>query len=281
MGIKYSIRISTKYNLKYTSQSTNYSKMKFSFTLLALVAAEEVAQDDTWYGAGASNSTATIGQRSGQATTDATDADRRYDDLESIAKKYWNKQGMTGKNKFDDRKYWTYGCHCFLLGDRPMSEMGKGRPVDALDNKCKAYKDCQKCVRAKHGDQCIGEFVRYTWKYASKFATSSPTMPTVPANVSSSSAMFSSSRTLSPTRTPSTPTTTLSGRPLASTTVKMRTAHPVELFQLSTSAAVVSMPLGTGLALTTTSAAVNLPALPVLLSAPTTSANFILKSISR
>merc|ERR1712153_173058 len=173
MGIKYSIRISIKYNLKYTSPSTNNSKMKFSFTLLALAAAQDVAQDDTWYGAGASNSTATAkqGQRSGQAvaSTEGDDAERRYDDLESIAKKYWNKQGMTGKNKFDDRKYWTYGCHCFLLGDRPMSEMGKGRPVDALDNKCKAYKDCQKCVRAKHGDQCIGEFVRYTWKYASKF----------------------------------------------------------------------------------------------------------------
>merc|ERR1711935_322614 len=122
MGIKYSIRISIKYNSKYTSPSTNYSKMKFSFTLLALAAAEEVAQDDTWYGAG----TNAIGQAvPGQsATTEETD--RRYDDLESIAKKYWNKQGMTGKNKFDDRKYWTYGCHCFLLGDRPMSEMGKG-----------------------------------------------------------------------------------------------------------------------------------------------------------
>merc|ERR1712128_109402 len=251
MGIKYSIRISIKYNLKYTRPSTNNSKMKFSFTLLALAAAQDVAQDDTWYGAGASNSTVTAkqGQRSGQAVAtgeDGEDAERRYDDLESIAKKYWNKQGMTGKNKFDDRKYWTYGCHCFLLGDRPMSEMGKGRPVDALDNKCKAYKDCQKCVRAKHGDQCIGEFVRYTWKYASKFATSSPTMLMAPANVSSSSAMFSSSRTLSPTRTPSTPTTTPSGRPLVSTTAKMRTAHPAELFQLNINAVAVLMLHGTG-----------------------------------
>ena len=33
---------------------------------------------------------------------------------------------------------------------------------------CKQYKDCQKCVREKHGDQCIGEFVRYTWKFATK-----------------------------------------------------------------------------------------------------------------
>merc|ERR1712086_222479 len=119
MGIKYSIRISIKYNSKYTSPSTNYSKMKFSFTLLALVAAEEVAQDDTWYGAGSTNAISQAvpgrsdpGPRSGQAAT-TEETDRRYDDLESIAKKYWNKQGMTGKNKFDDRKYWTYGCHCF------------------------------------------------------------------------------------------------------------------------------------------------------------------------
>ena len=142
--------------------------MKFSFTLLALAAAQEAAKDqeakdDVWYGPGG----ALAGPRSGQVAADG-DADRRYDDLHSIAKKWFVKQGMTGKNRFDDRKYWTYGCHCMMLGDRPMSEMGKGRPIDALDNKCKAYKDCQKCVRAKHGDQCIGEFVRYTWKYASK-----------------------------------------------------------------------------------------------------------------
>merc|ERR1712086_121721 len=24
------------------------------------------------------------------------------------------KQGLTGKAKFDDRKYWTYGCHCLM-----------------------------------------------------------------------------------------------------------------------------------------------------------------------
>merc|ERR1711937_760990 len=137
-------------------------KMKFSFTLLALAAAE-IVPDDEWQGA----TEAVAGPRSGAVAADS-EQDRRYDDLEKIAKKYWNKQGMTGKNRFDDRKYWTYGCHCFLLGDRPMSEMGHGRPVDALDNKCKAYKDCQKCVRAKHGEQCIGEFVRYVWKYSSK-----------------------------------------------------------------------------------------------------------------
>lgn len=49
-----------------------------------------------------------------------------------------------------------------------MTEMGKGQPTDELDNACKAYKDCQKCVREKHGEMCIGEFVSYTWKWSSK-----------------------------------------------------------------------------------------------------------------
>jgi len=131
---------------------------------LALIAAAQAAAperpDDVW-----SNSTVISSKRSGGAVEDAP---RRYDDLEAIAVKYWKKSGMTGKNKFDEKKYWAYGCHCFMLGDRAMSEMGKGKPTDALDNKCKAYKDCQKCVREEHGDACIGEFVRYTWKYSSK-----------------------------------------------------------------------------------------------------------------
>jgi len=140
--------------------------MKFAFSLLALAvrADDDIVPDDEWQGAGAVSAVA-AGPRSGAGVQDA---DRRYDDLEKIAKKYWQKQGLTGKNKFDERKYWAYGCHCFILGDRPMSQMGKGAPVDSLDNKCKAYKDCQKCVREKHGDQCIGEFVRYTWRYATK-----------------------------------------------------------------------------------------------------------------
>ena len=62
---------------------------------------------------------------------------------------------------FDERKYWTYGCHCLMLGDRPMSEMGHGAPKDALDSVCRAYKECQKCARDVHGETCIGEFHRY------------------------------------------------------------------------------------------------------------------------
>jgi len=94
---------------------------------------------------------------------------RRQDERE-VAKRYSQliDQMALYNTEFDERKYWAYGCHCYILGDRPMSEMGHGRPCDALDNKCKAYKDCQKCVRETHGDSCIGEFVRYTWRYSTK-----------------------------------------------------------------------------------------------------------------
>merc|ERR1712210_274631 len=76
--------------------------------------------------------------------------------------------GLKGQDRFDERKYWAYGCHCYLLGDRPLTEMGTGAPKDGLDNNCKAFKDCQKCVRDKHGEQCIGEFIQYTWKFSGK-----------------------------------------------------------------------------------------------------------------
>merc|ERR1712227_937073 len=153
MGIKYSIRI--KKILKTT-------KMKISFALLAVTFAEEKA-DDVWHGAGGDGNGQIV--RSG---ADRNNDERRYNDLVDIAKKVWAKNGLTGKNRFDEKTYWAYGCHCLILGDRPMTEMGKGSPTDALDNGCKAYKDCQKCVREKHGDACIGEFVRYTWKWSTK-----------------------------------------------------------------------------------------------------------------
>jgi len=81
---------------------------------------------------------------------------RRYNDLLAIVTHY--------EKGFDERKYWAYGCNCLILGDRPMSEMGKGKPVDELDVACKDYKSCQKCVRMEFGPDCIGEKERYSWK---------------------------------------------------------------------------------------------------------------------
>lgn len=79
--------------------------------------------------------------------------ERRYAQLIEMMKNY--------NELFDERTYWTYGCNCLILGDRPMSDPGYGRPVDDLDAECKAYKDCLKCARRAHGDTCIGEFVQY------------------------------------------------------------------------------------------------------------------------
>lgn len=80
---------------------------------------------------------------------------RRYDDLAAIARFYMP--------DFDERKYWAYGCNCLILGDRPMSDPGLGKPVDELDVVCKAYKDCVKCVQMEYGETCIGEFKRYRY----------------------------------------------------------------------------------------------------------------------
>merc|ERR1711953_334 len=78
---------------------------------------------------------------------------RRYKQL-TAQMQYYNAD-------FDERKYWTYGCQCLILGDRPMSDPGHGPPIDELDSVCKQYKDCQKCARMRHGEFCIGEFVEY------------------------------------------------------------------------------------------------------------------------
>ena len=41
---------------------------------------------------------------------------------------------------FDPRKFWGYGCNCFHLSDRPMTDgLGLG-VVDELDTACKKYK---------------------------------------------------------------------------------------------------------------------------------------------
>ena len=53
---------------------------------------------------------------------------RRYADLTAMANRTWRMNGFVKKARFDERKYWAYGCHCYLLGDRPLSEMGKGTP---------------------------------------------------------------------------------------------------------------------------------------------------------
>jgi len=81
--------------------------------------------------------------------------DRRYAQLKEMFTTY--------NPLFDERKFWTYGCNCLMLGDRPMSDPGLGPPVDALDGTCKQYKDCNKCVQEQFGKECIQESTEYSF----------------------------------------------------------------------------------------------------------------------
>ena len=59
-------------------------------------------------------------------------AQRRYDQFESMASAF--------DRKFDKRVITKYGCNCPHLGDRPLSDPGKGAPVDELDRVCLTFK---------------------------------------------------------------------------------------------------------------------------------------------
>ena len=60
---------------------------------------------------------------------------READTLEEQgSRRYWQLEDLMEffNPTFDERKYWTYGCNCLMLGDRPMSDPGLGPPVDAV-----------------------------------------------------------------------------------------------------------------------------------------------------
>lgn len=105
----------------------------------------------------------TICVHNAQALRKRPDDDRRYNQLTDMMK-FENPD-------FDERKYWTYGCNCLIIGDRPMTDPGFGPPVDDLDRVCKVYKDCLKCARRQFGDECINEFTRYNFRKNIKLHT--------------------------------------------------------------------------------------------------------------
>merc|ERR1712235_53412 len=86
--------------------------------------------------------------------------ERRYKDLHAITLHY--------NPDFDHRKFWYYGCHCLMLGDRAMSTRGVGKPVDRLDSLCKDYKECVHCAKMEFGNECIPEGVKYRWEVNNK-----------------------------------------------------------------------------------------------------------------
>ena len=81
---------------------------------------------------------ATLAQEGADSDTSNTTSisgiglERQYTDLLKLVRHY--------TPGFDVRKYWAYGCNCLILGDKPMSGPGFGKPVDALDMICKQYK---------------------------------------------------------------------------------------------------------------------------------------------
>lgn len=83
------------------------------------------------------------------------DEERRYNQWLAVMETY--------NPGFDQKKYWSYGCNCLSLGDRPLSGQGFGIPVDALDGTCKKYKDCMRCAKEEYGKDCTNENTRYNF----------------------------------------------------------------------------------------------------------------------
>jgi len=107
----------------------------------------EIVEDDVWQGPAVGNAL---------ARSRKTEATNREEDMEAMASKCFQKhseqQPEQEKEKFEGSKFFAYGCYC-----RKKANSGHGKPVDALDQKCQSYKDCQKCVKDKHGDECMDQ----------------------------------------------------------------------------------------------------------------------------
>lgn len=67
---------------------------------------------------------------------------------------------------FDNKIITDYGCNCPELGDRPLSDPGKGAPVDPLDKVCQKFKRCTRCAKDEFGEDCISEMIRYKFNKA-------------------------------------------------------------------------------------------------------------------
>ena len=64
----------------------------------------------------------------------------------------------------DSSQYLSYGCNCHFLDNRPLASAGHGAAVDPIDQACKNYKDCQRCVQMDDGADCNAE--NLDWNYA-------------------------------------------------------------------------------------------------------------------
>ena len=123
--------------------------MKLSFVFLALASAQEKAED--------------------VLNSDFERNRNPVNQLKFLTAAFF--QAKTGQgyvsNYANDllNKYFRYGCHCYITNKEEMIERVHGRPVDSLDNKCKAYRECLMCVGDKHGDECLSRS-SYRWQYS-------------------------------------------------------------------------------------------------------------------
>lgn len=67
-------------------------------------------------------------------------------------------------------RYCYYGCHC--LPDKDHSEHKVyGKPVDNIDNTCRDFGTCYKCIAYKYSNQCVPERTPYKFRIRIKKAT--------------------------------------------------------------------------------------------------------------
>ena len=90
--------------------------------------------------------------------------------------------------EFDNKIITDYGCNCPELGDRPLSDPGKGSPVDPLDTVCQKFKRCTKCAKEEFGEECISEMIRY--KFNKSDATCRDTSGSCPRALCECDRMF-------------------------------------------------------------------------------------------
>lgn len=62
------------------------------------------------------------------------------------------------------KDFQSYGCHCIPEGRRRIGVAGFGEPVDPIDNACRSFHQCYRCLEDEHADEpngCDGERTRY------------------------------------------------------------------------------------------------------------------------
>jgi hypothetical protein len=92
----------------------------------------------------------------------------RGDDMLDPRKfRQWKLMVMAMQRQAGSTRQWkdfqSYGCHCIPEGRRRIGVAGYGAPVDSIDNACRSFHQCYRCLEDEHADEggCDGEKTRY------------------------------------------------------------------------------------------------------------------------